>query len=74
MAESGILPEANPRGLTTLHSGSRIHVIGLGFIRMYPGLLQPNWTSELCNVNKFDLKSVEGLNVYLKIYFPEIPC
>lgn len=64
IAESGILPEANPRGLTTLHSGSRIQVIGLGFIRMYPGLLQPNWTSELCNVIKLDLKFIvkEGVD------------
>lgn len=49
MAESGIFPEASPNGLMTLHSGSRTQVIGLGFIKMYPGRLQPNSTSELCS-------------------------
>ncbi len=34
MAESGILPDVIPKGFITLHSGSRIHFIGLGFIRM----------------------------------------
>ena len=34
MAESGMAPEASPKGFTTLHSGSRMQVIGRGFMRM----------------------------------------
>ena len=34
MAESGMAPEASPRGFTTLHSGSRMQVIGRGFMSM----------------------------------------
>jgi hypothetical protein len=34
MAESGMAPEASPRGFTTLHSGSRMQLIGRGFMRM----------------------------------------
>lgn len=49
IAESGIRPEANPNGRTTLHSGSRIHVIGLGLIKIYPGLVHPNVTSDPCS-------------------------
>jgi len=34
IAESGIRPEAIPKGLTTRHSGSRTHWIGRGLIKM----------------------------------------
>jgi hypothetical protein len=34
MAESGMAPEVSPRGFTTLHSGSRMHVIGRGLMSM----------------------------------------
>lgn len=34
IAESGIFPDASPKGRTTLHSGWRIHVIGRGLIKM----------------------------------------
>ena len=42
MAESGIFPEVKPRGLTIVHSGSLMQEIGRGFIKIYPGLVQPN--------------------------------
>lgn len=65
IALSGMRPDVIPNGLITLHSGSRIQVIGRGLMRMYPGLEQLNNTSDP-TIKKITNKFNKGTKSRLK--------